>query len=352
MQALLEQGQRVVRIGEDIGFAGEVIGLLGEAGQHVLEEQLESLLRERQAGRQGHNLVLHLWVEGAERPPGGLGNRAAAGWRWPCHLDHHANARMIATAADGTHLNYVVAGSGPPLVLVGGRTSSIDGAWWRYLPALARGLKVIAFDNRGAGASDKPDTPYTTALMAEDALTVLRKAGETSAHWFGLSMGGMILQQLALAHPDAVRSLILGATHCGGDRPPATGADQLTVEGPLRRYANLYDARFIADHPDWVQEDAKHFGKMPLHAIVRQDQAVKRHNLCDRLGEIRQPVLILHGRQDRMVPLARGEELERGLPQARLHVLDPAGHQMHSEQFATVLRLVQGFVAEVERQRG
>jgi 3-oxoadipate enol-lactonase len=256
---------------------------------------------------------------------------------------------MIATAADGTRLHYIVEGGGPPLVLVGGRTSTIEGAWWRYIPALAPQFKVIALDNRGTGASDKPDAPYNTPLMAEDALTVLRDAGETSAHWFGLSMGGMILQQLALNHPDAVRSLILGATHCGGERPPTANVPD--VEGPLRRYANLYDARFIAEHPDWVKEDAKHFGKMPLHAIVRQDQAVKRHDLCHRLNEIHQPVLILHGRQDRMVPVARGKELARALPNARLHVLDPAGHQVHSEQFSTVLRLVEDFVEEVERQR-
>ena len=256
---------------------------------------------------------------------------------------------MIATAADGTRLHYVVEGTGPPLVLVGGRTSTIEGAWWRYIPALSPRFTVIALDNRGTGGSDKPDRPYSTSLMAEDALTVLHDAGETSAHWFGLSMGGMILQQLALAHPDAVRSLILGATHCGGERPATAIAP--AIEGPLRRYANLYAARFIADHPDWVQEDAAHFGKMPLHAIVRQDQAVKQHNLCNRLGEIRQPVLILHGRQDRMVPVARAEELRRALPNAQLHVLDPGGHQVHSEQFATVLRLVQDFTAEVERQR-
>jgi pimeloyl-ACP methyl ester carboxylesterase len=256
---------------------------------------------------------------------------------------------MIATAADRTHLHYIVEGSGPPLVLVGGRTSTIEGAWWRYIPALSRQLKVIALDNRGSGASDKPDTPYSTQLMAEDAFTVLRDAGETSAHWFGLSMGGMILQQLALAHPDAVRSLILGATHCGGERPPL--ADAPAVEGPLRRYANLYDPRFIAAQPDWVLQDATHFGKMPLHAIVRQDQAVKQHNLCERLPEIRQPVLIIHGRQDRMVPVARAEELQRALPNAKLQMLDPGGHQVHSEQFPTVLRLLLEFVAEVERER-
>jgi len=258
---------------------------------------------------------------------------------------------MTATAGDGTRLHYITQGTGPPLVLVGGRTSNIDGAWWRYIPVLAERLKVIALDNRGTGASDKPDTPYSMPLMAEDALTVLHDAGETSAHWFGLSMGGMILQQLALLHPDAVRSLILGATHCGGEHPPTPGAsDPPTVEGPLRRFTNLYDGRFIAEHPEWVEEDARHFGKMPLHAIVRQDQAVKQHNVCDRLGEIRQPVLILHGRQDRMVPVARAEELQRGLPSARLEILQ-GGHQVHSEQFATVVRLVLDFIDDVERER-
>jgi pimeloyl-ACP methyl ester carboxylesterase len=259
---------------------------------------------------------------------------------------------MIATASDGTRLHYIVEGTGPPIVLVGGKTSDIDGAWWRYIPVLAQRLKVIALDNRGAGASDKPDTPYSTPLMAEDALAVLRDVGETSAHWFGLSMGGMILQQLAISHPDAVRSLVLGATHCGGEHPRMGGGGTApAVEGPLRRFANLYDARFIAEHPGWVEEDASHFGKMPLHAIIRQDQAVKQHNVCNRLSEIRQPVLILHGRQDRMVPVVRGEELQRGLPDARLQLLE-GGHQVHSEQFATVTRLILNFVAEVERRRG
>ena len=123
------------------------------------------------------------------------------------------------------------------------------------------------------------------------------------------------------------------------------------MQGPLRRLANLYDARFIAEHPEWVEEDASHFGKMPLHAIVRQDQAVKQHNVCDRLREIRQPVLVIHGKQDRMVPVARAEELQRGIPNARLQILEGAGHQVHSEQFATVLRLIVDFVDDVERRR-
>lgn len=259
---------------------------------------------------------------------------------------------MIATAPDGTRLNYVVEGTGSPLVLVGGKTSNIAGAWWRYIPPLAKRFKVIAFDNRGTGQSDKPDSPYSIPLMADDALAVLHAAGETSAHWFGISMGGMILQQLALDHPEAVRSLILGATNCGAER--ATSSDALIPElanNPLRRYATMYNPRFIVEHGDWVADDARYFGKMPLHAIVRQDQAVKHFDVCDRLAEVKAPVLILHGRQDRMVPLSRGEELQRRLPNARLEVLDPAGHQFHSEQLATVLPMVADFIDRVETRQ-
>jgi 3-oxoadipate enol-lactonase len=259
---------------------------------------------------------------------------------------------VIATADDGTRLHYIVEGSGPPIVLVGGKTSSIDGAWWRYIPALAQRLRVIALDNRGAGESGKPDVPYSTALMANDALAVLHAAGETSAHWFGVSLGGMILQRLALDHPDVVRSLILAATSCGGERkaPASVNVPEL-ADNPLRRYANLYAPAFILEHPDWVAEDAKHFGKMPLHAIVRQDQAGNQHNVCDRLGEILQPVLILHGTQDRTVPLSRGQELQQRLPDSRLQVFEGAGHQLHSERFAEVLPLVLNFVEEVEARR-
>jgi pimeloyl-ACP methyl ester carboxylesterase len=259
---------------------------------------------------------------------------------------------VIVTAADGTRLHYTIEGRGVPIVLVGGKTSNIDGAWWRYIPQLAKRFKVIALDNRGSGQSDKPKMPFTTELMAQDALAVLHAAGERSAHWFGISLGGMILERLALDHSEAVRSLILGATSCGGERPAVAGPlPTELVENPLRRYANLYEPRFILEHADWVEDDARRFGKLPLHAIVSQDQAVAQHNVCERLAEIRQPVLVLHGRQDQMVPLSRGEALAAGLPNARLRILDPAGHQFHSEQFATVLPLVIDFVDEVERQR-
>ena len=259
---------------------------------------------------------------------------------------------MIATASDGTRLHFTIAGAGAPLVLIGGKTSTIEGAWWRYIPPLAERLKVIALDSRGAGGSDKPDLPYTTAMMAEDALAVLSAAGETSAYWFGISLGGMIVQQVALSHPAAVRGLILSATHCGGAGP---GSPMPVPPGPAGqvppRYANLYDLTFLREQPEWVAQDARHFGKMPLHAIHRQDQAVRNHRACERLLEIDQPALIIHGRQDRMVPAERAEELAAGIRNSELHILEPAGHQVHSEKFETVVALVLRFIERVESSR-
>lgn len=263
---------------------------------------------------------------------------------------------MIATAADGVRLHYMVEGEGPPLVLIGGKTSNIEAAWWRLIPRLSKRLRVIALDNRGAGQSDKPDAALSTELMAADALTVLQDAGERSAHWVGISLGGMVLQQIALEHPVTVRSLILIATHCGGEQPARrlSAEEKAKVEAsPYRRLAHLYSIDSLLNRQDWIAEDATHFGKMPLHAIIRQDQAVKAHNTCQRLREIRAPVLIIHGREDRMVPASRANELHEALIDSRLEILD-GGHQVHSEQVEKVTQLILDFVTEVEateRQR-
>ena len=261
---------------------------------------------------------------------------------------------MIAQARDGTRLHFVSDGSGPPILLLGGKTSTIESAWWRYLPALSRSMRVLAMDNRGAGSSEKPDRPYSTELMAGDAFAVLDAAGEHSAHWFGISLGGMITQQAAIMRPERLRSLVLCANHCGGPEsvlPLDDGEREALAGNRFQRLAHLYDPSFLKAHQDWVAQDVAHFGKMPLYAIHRQEQAVKGHMTCDRLGQVSAPALILHGRQDRMVPVERAEELHRLLPNSSLRVFDPAGHQVHSEQFEAVLEAVLDFVRRVEAAR-
>src|SRR2546423_15538466 len=87
---------------------------------------------------------------------------------------------MIATAADGTRLHYIVEGTGPPLVLVGGRTSTIEGAWWRYIPALSARFTVIALDNRGTGGFGEPPTPPHTTVVGGGGAPPPRRAGGTA----------------------------------------------------------------------------------------------------------------------------------------------------------------------------
>src|SRR5262245_5633805 len=90
--------------------------------------------------------------------------------------------------------------------------------WWRTVPVLAEGLRVIAFDNRGVGRSDRTTGPYTLRQMAEDALSVMDAAKLESASIYGLSMGAMIAQYVVLRRPERVRALVLGASTPGGSR--------------------------------------------------------------------------------------------------------------------------------------
>src|ERR1700742_1185159 len=106
-------------------------------------------------------------------------------------------------------------GDGPAVLLVMGLGLPGD-AWWRTVPVLARTYRVITFDNRGSGRAERAEGPLTIAGMAADAVSVLDAAGVPRAHVYGMSMGGMIAQELALGFPERVGSLVLGATAPGG----------------------------------------------------------------------------------------------------------------------------------------
>ena len=131
---------------------------------------------------------------------------------------------MPITNANGIELYYEVHGEGEPLLLIMGLAHNLL-SWKKSLPALAEQFKVIIFDNRGTGRSCKPETPYTIELMADEAKAVLDAAGVEKAHVYGISMGGMIAQRLALNYPERIKSLILGCTSPGGINQVAPDGD-------------------------------------------------------------------------------------------------------------------------------
>ena len=242
-----------------------------------------------------------------------------------------------------TKLHWESTGAGDAVLMIMGLGLS-GGAWWRTVPVLSRSLRVITFDNRGVGRSHARFHSYTTEAMADDAVSVLDAAELDRAHVYGFSLGGMVAQQLALRHPARVRSLVLGATHAGGPRAARPSADVIAF---FRRRASLparqaaresvpfnYGPRCRREHKDRIAEDIRRRLVHPFseHAYRAQMVAATLHNCHRRLRRIQAPTLVVHGRHDRIVPVANAEILAELIPRAELRILADSGHLYATEQ--------------------
>jgi 3-oxoadipate enol-lactonase len=240
-------------------------------------------------------------------------------------------------------LHWESTGTGDPVLMIMGLGLS-GGAWWRTVPVLSRSLRVITFDNRGVGRSRARLHSYTTEAMADDAVSVLDAAGVERAHVYGFSLGGMVAQQLALRHEDRVRSIVLGATHPGGPRAVRPSDDVIAF---FRRRASMsaknaarasvpfnYGPRCRREHEDRIAEDirCRLAHPFPERAYNAQMVAASLHNCYRRLKRIEAPTLVVHGRKDRIVPVANAEILAERIPRAELRILDHAGHVYSTEQ--------------------
>ena len=242
-----------------------------------------------------------------------------------------------------TSLHWESTGTGEPVLMITGLGLS-GGAWWRTVPVLSRSLRVITFDNRGVGRSRSRLHSYTTEAMADDAASVLDAAGVERAHVYGFSLGGMVAQQLALRHRERVRSIVLGATQAGGPRAVRPSPEVIAF---FRRRSSLsaedaasasvpfnYGPICRRDHGDRIAEDIRRRLEHPFReqAYRAQMVAAALHNCHRRLERIEAPTLVVHGSEDRIVPVANAEILAERIPHAELRILEQAGHLYCTER--------------------
>jgi 3-oxoadipate enol-lactonase len=244
-------------------------------------------------------------------------------------------------------------GAGEPLLLIMGLAYPSD-MWYRTRPVLAKKYRTIAIDNRGVGRSDVPSGPYPIPLMASDTLAVLDAAGIESAHVYGISMGGMIAQELTLEHPERVRSLILGCTASGG--PTAVQAEpevgqMIMARGSMTpEQAAEAAVPFIYDRGTpraKIDEDLnvrRPWFARP-EAYIAQLQGILAWEAYSRLPQITKPTLVIHGENDRLVPAANGALIAGRIPGARLVLLAHASHIYPTDQAEASDRAVLDFLA-------
>jgi 3-oxoadipate enol-lactonase len=196
---------------------------------------------------------------------------------------------------------YEVHGEGKPLLLIAGLGSGVS-LFSRSIPIFSKDRKAIAFDNRGAGRTDKPDVPYTIEMMADDAAGLLRVLDIEQTDVLGVSMRGRIAMDLAIRYPEMVRSLILVSTSA-----------RVTKE--TRSSLGLRFGRLTK-----MITGSGAFGgsAQPHHAFVHQLEATAEFDCTERLGRIGAPTLIMRGDRDTLAPRDLVEDVHSGIKGSRL----------------------------------
>ena len=258
---------------------------------------------------------------------------------------------MPVALSEETQIYYEVHGQGPALLLVPG-IPAISSDWFPFADRLGERFQVVVYDNRGSGRSDAPPGPYSTRLLAADALAVLDELALEHAHVFGVSMGGMIAQELALALPERVDRLVLGSTHASTDaavRPVKEvsrafafetddWAERMRVLAPFA-FAPGVDPELLAKFIQKKSRDVQ-----PEDGYRGQIAAVLAHDALDRLGCIERPSLVIAGSEDAVIPAENSKILYERVPGAQLELLEGAGHLFFIEQPERTLATLEAFL--------
>lgn len=253
-------------------------------------------------------------------------------------------------------LYYEVQGQAPELLLLGGLGGGAW-SWFAQVPFFRTFYRTITLDNRGGGRSDLPPGPYRMADLAGDALALLDHLRVERTFVVGVSMGGMIAQELALLAPHRVAALVLACTHCGAPArtPPAPGVVEVLAANQGLSQAEIIDKdlpyhfsrAFLERQPEIlaafraVQVSAP---PQPYPAFLAQLAAIQAFSRCREVGKINLPTLVVTGTEDVIVPPANARLLASLLPRAELTELPGAGHAVHVERAEEFNALVHEFL--------
>ena len=250
-------------------------------------------------------------------------------------------------------------GEGEPLIMIRGLGSNAD-HWYAQVPELSKHYRVITFDNRGIGRSGDPGGAFTVPDMAADAIGVMDALGIESAHILGLSMGGMIAQELVLSNPKRVKGLVLVVTHCGAEHQ-VNATDEVmqtiqrmavddSIEARTKAAVVFFAPATLSDRLDVVQEYGTVSMKHPAGGEILQRQmgALQTHDTYDRLPQIKAPTLVLTGAEDVLIPPENSRIIADRIPGAECLVLEGGGHQILIEQPEACNRAIIDFLKKVD----
>jgi 3-oxoadipate enol-lactonase len=267
---------------------------------------------------------------------------------------------MPTTEANGQTLYYEVHGEGEPLLLVMGLAADTM-AWALQVPAFSAQCKTVIFDNRDVGRSSMADGPYEITDMAADALALADVLELESFHLVGVSMGGAIAQEIALAVPERIRSLTLAVTFAAGgawarqlSETWSARVRQMSLEQRVDELMllNLSEAFFenaegVAFLRDLMLQNPH---PQSADAFARQLDASSRHNTRDRLSDLAIPIQVIGAEYDILVPVWKSRELSELIPDARLTVIERSPHGANLERAEEFNRLVLEFVEDQSRE--
>ncbi|MFX0043814.1 MAG: alpha/beta fold hydrolase [Candidatus Hodarchaeota archaeon] len=261
-------------------------------------------------------------------------------------------------------MNYVKKGKGEPLVLLQGWATTLDG-WTFQIPFFRRNMLVVALDNRGIGGSSRPNYPYTMDMFLDETKALLDSLAITQKiHLCGISMGGMIAQNFALKYPDIVKTLtLLATTPCLREKfaqpireEYRTIMQDLDLEEGFKKKLDLmFSDSFIKRvNEEEVLRNAlfdtlmiKSASNATWQDLENRGAALTKHDTRDKLQKITQPTLIIHGTEDKFIPVEDAQLMDEKIPDSKLVILEGFGHgSILIEDAEKVNNLIWNFIQE------